>query len=52
MVISGLSNKDVDQSVKFSPQPSSEELVVLLISSVLGYKGFKDDTNYYNILHF
>ena len=38
--------------MKFHPWPSSKELVVLLISSVLGNKGFEDDTNCYRILPF
>ena len=38
--------------MKFYRWPSSEELVVLLISSMLGNKGFEDDTNYYHILSF
>ena len=42
----------MDLSVKFCPWPSSEELVVLLISSVLGNKGFEDDTNCYRIPSF
>ena len=38
--------------MKFCPQPSSEELVVLIISLVLGYKGFKDHTNCSCVLSF
>ena len=38
--------------MKFYPQPSSEEFVVLIISSVLGYKGFKDKTNCSRVLSF
>ena len=40
MIASRLNNKYIGYSVKFRPRPSSEELVVLIISSVLGYKGF------------
>ena len=47
--MSRLDNRYMDLSVKFCPWPSSEELVVLLISLVLGNKGFKDDTNCYRL---
>ena len=40
MVTSGLNSKEVDQSVKCCPLLSSEELVVLLPSSVLRSQGF------------
>ena len=40
MVTSGLNSKDVDQSVKCCPLILSEELVVLLPSSVLRSQGF------------
>ena len=40
--MSGLNSKDVDQSVKCYPLLSSEELVVLLPSSVLRSQGFQE----------